>query len=230
MLEKRRVLCLHAAGAVWHDLGVLIVGRTARGGKTTLSLSIAIRGGQFVADEYLFYDGQHCYGCPQFKSHVRFGTLLAFPELANLVPDAVSPDRLELWDVALGCPLNLSEICGPGRVASKMVPRVILFPSLDPEASISMREIHRTEAMSLLRAESVKHIAKLWLAPGTEIGSPEEVDEIVDKLGRAGIEVSGREMMLSELVDHLPCFALSGGSNLSSLLQETERIVLSLRE
>jgi hypothetical protein len=35
---------------------VLIVGRTLRAGKTTISLSIALRGGQFVADEYVFLE------------------------------------------------------------------------------------------------------------------------------------------------------------------------------
>jgi len=228
VLEQKGIVCLHAAGTVWHGRGLMIVGKTSQGGKTTLSMHIAKYGGQFVGDEYLFYDGRCCHGCPRFKSHVRLGTLLAFPELRHLAPSDIPARSAELWGTAWACPVNVAESCVGVRIASTMIPRLILFSSLGPQTSTSIRKISQAEAIELLRAESVRHVAKLWMEPGTEL-EPYEVDGAIGRLQQLGIDISRRELLLSELVDRTSCFAIAGGSDLESLLQGIERLVVSLQ-
>lgn len=223
--ERRGVVCLHASGVIWHGCGLMIAGGTLRTGKTTLSLSIAKCGGQFVGDEYLFFDGHNAYGCHRFRSYLRLGSLLLFDELRHLVPTDLSTQHDEIWNSDFGLSVNVSELFGPAGYASVMRPSIVLLSRLSPTLSTSIQRLNPDEAISVLRLEAMKHVSKLWLSPGEEL-NPEEVDRAVERLRGFGLEPSVREKVVSLLAHDIPCFSIEGGSDFDELLVKIECLAM----
>jgi hypothetical protein len=133
---------LLAAGAVYahtaaleHDgRGILIAGHPGAGKTTTLLAVLRRLGGAFVTSDRLLLiadrrDGLRGYAWP---AHIRvgIGTLLAYPDLAGLVPTDQRADQAAPHAKAAIEPPEIPRLLHPATVAPRCRPHLMIWPQL----------------------------------------------------------------------------------------------------
>lgn len=127
----------HAAAFSHRGRGVLVTGHKGAGKTTTLVTGLRLLGGDYVTNDRLLVrlEGRELVGRP-WPMHMRagIGTLLAVPELVDLVPTNLRdlpPHRRwrHQYKVAIE-PSDFSRLLADGAVASDVRPRLMLWPYL----------------------------------------------------------------------------------------------------
>jgi hypothetical protein len=130
----------HAAALTYQGHGILVAGHRRRGKTTTLLALLRHVGGDYVTNDRLLLsvEGGRVTGYP-WPAHMRIGvgTLLAFPELADLTPHHLRtlPPR-QRWDnrekISIEPP-DYGRLMRDGAVAATCHPALMIWPSLSPE-------------------------------------------------------------------------------------------------
>lgn len=129
----------HAAAFSHRGRGVLVTGHKGAGKTTTLLTSLRRLGADYVTNDRLLLrrESGELLGRP-WPAHLRagIGTLLALPELADLVParlrDLPLQQRWHHREKVIIEPPEFSRLLSGGAVISEIRPRLILWPSLSP--------------------------------------------------------------------------------------------------
>lgn len=229
ILEKRGNICLHAAGLSWHNHGILIVGGTFRAGKTTMALHILERGGKYVSDEYVFYDGRVCFGDPQIKSHVRVGTLKKFSRLINTNPyDELMPaNHNELWFSDYSVALRFSDFYGSGLMLTSIIPEFVFLSNLAPNLQTAVVPINSKRVLPHLRKESLKHISKFWMKQGEELAQEKGISYIQQQLKNLGVNINYRLELITKLLQNCKCYQITGGNDFDAIIKAVEEVIIS---
>jgi energy-coupling factor transporter ATP-binding protein EcfA2 len=129
----------HAAAFSHRGRGVLVTGHKGAGKTTTLVTSLRLLGANYLTNDRLLLrrEGGELVGRP-WPAHLRvgIGTLLALPELADLVPAHLCDlPRRQRWyhrEKVTIEPPEFSRLLSGGVVLSEVRPRLMLWPSLSP--------------------------------------------------------------------------------------------------
>lgn len=145
----------HAAAFSHQGRGVLVTGHRGAGKTTTLLTSLRLLGGDYVTNDRLLLrrESGELVGRP-WPAHLRIGvgTLLALPELADLVPaelrELPQHQRWSHQEKVIIEPPEFSRVLSTGTVLSETRPRLMLWPNLSPGANgtvptaVSAEEVH----------------------------------------------------------------------------------------
>ena len=218
----------HAAVFAHCGRGVLITGHRGAGKTTTLLACLRLLGGDYVTNDRLLLRREHgeLIGRP-WPAHMRVGvgTLLAMPELADLVPtqlrDIPQHRRWHHPDKVTIEPPEFSRLLSGGVVVSDVRPRLMLWPYVscggNGTAAVAVDEVRdvllATRLFMLDPASGVSSHINHWLT-GTPPAArtAEYVRHVVEDLAATvpcyRIPVDGNPRTLaariSALLAHLP--------------------------
>lgn len=144
ILRSRELFLIHGAALARDGEGILIPGFTG-GGKTTLSLSLARKGFQFLSDDR-----------PFLRERKGGFDLLAFPEDIDVTDQTISfypeIDGLPSHYFKTGSRkkrFRIEEVY-PGSILRACHPKILLFPKIVTEEKSRLEPIHRIEAIERL--------------------------------------------------------------------------------
>lgn len=220
----------HAAAFSHHGRGVLVTGHKGAGKTTTLLTSLRLLGGDYVTNDRLLLrrEGGELVGRP-WPMHLRVGvgTLLAMPELVDLVPphlrDLPGHRRWQHQHKVAIEPPEFSRLLSQGVVLSEVRPRLMLWPYLSPRdngatpAAVAADEVHdvllATRLFMLNPVSGVSAHINHWLIDaGPAAQTAENLRQVVEDLAATvpcyRIPVNGDPTALaariSELLTHIP--------------------------
>ncbi|CAO5174580.1 Serine kinase [Frankia sp. AiPs1] len=196
----------HTAALVHRGRGILIAGHPGAGKTTTLVAFLRRLGGEFVTSDRLLLthdrdDGLLGYAWP---AHIRVGvgTLLAYPDLTNLVPTSRPMDPVGLHAKLSIEPPDIPRLLHAATLTACCRPHVMIWPQLSPTAGtacherIPARTVHATLTSNQLfmhrpTAGASSHVNH-WLAPTPPAHTTE----------------SNRRTIVTALARTVPCYAL----------------------
>lgn len=220
----------HAAAFSHHGRGVLVSGHKGAGKTTTLLASLRLLGGDYVTNDRLLLrrEGGELVGRP-WPMHIRVGvgTLLAIPELIDLVPpnlrDLPGHRRWHHQDKVAIEPPDFSRLLSQGVVLSEVRPRLMLWPYLSSSgsgatpAAVAAEEVHNvllaTRLFMLNPVSGVSAHVNHWLIDaGPAAQAAGNLRRVVEDLAATvpcyRIPVDGDPAALaariSELLTHIP--------------------------
>jgi len=140
--EIQPQLDLHAAGLVWADRAVLLVGEKCSGKTTLLAHALASGAAAMLANDRVIVSRDRAFGVPTMVS-VREDTRRFFPRLADGLPErpylrtaeelaGAPPHRPRTGELFVLAPGQLASQLGSAAVASARL-GAIVFPEVKPE-------------------------------------------------------------------------------------------------
>ncbi len=128
----------HTAALVHRDRGILIAGHPGAGKTTTLVAVLRHLGGAFVTSDRLLLsaDGDGGLLGHAWPAHIRVGvgTLLAYPDLADLVPTDLRADPADLRAKRSIEPPDVPRLLHAATLTASCRPHVMIWPQLSPAA------------------------------------------------------------------------------------------------
>jgi hypothetical protein len=215
-------LLLHAAAVVARNKGILIAGFKGQGKTSTALVFLKRFSADYISNDQILIgqEGQELVAraCPM-SVKLGIGTLLQYPDLADLIPDHIAVALREASADSFGfyahqkIKIDKSRLLSSGEIRTSCRPSVILLPSIDLTLAETHLEVVSPDTVRATFVEEKMFMDKhstVWL-----------------KLNEWQLPVPSQFDLIEEIANSTTCYRIMTNGNVDELARELDRALFA---